>query len=616
MSSSRLLKNITARESRRSGLAVFAILTLSAAATGCGHKGPELPAHYAFLAFENLSGDASLDWVGRGASEFLSRSLAGNMAGNIAGNSGNTTSGAVPGAAGSDVVSPDAVARSSQSLGPRAAGTPGASSARTAALTAGANHIVSGYVEHTAGGVRITASEEDVATHRTVRTLAATATVPFDALNQLARSFSPQAASPGTANREAFRLYSTAFQSTPSDAPHLLENAVALDPGFGRAWVTLARALAAKGDRAQAAEVIAKAREQKLAPIDSAWLDVEDASLKGDRSSGLEAMRKLSAADPADVGLARTLAGTETTAGNFAQAAAAWKRMTVRLPDDADSWNQLAYTLAWSGDYGGAVAATREYARIRPNDANPVDSEGDIHYWFGKFAEASVSYATAAAKAPGFLNGGEFYKAAWAKFRAGDKAGAETLFTKFREAREKLKDPSVVMFAADWLYQTGREKEGRALLEASRQGDAAQPPAIRAAIAAELATWDLVAGDRAAANKEIAGGGNAGISPGDLVVRFAAMPTASAAEWQARATQLLAAPQLAPIRSTALGYALILDGKKQAAIPAWQDVVRQTPATDFASRDILARLQGRPSNYNSPPDPMNFNPLAIVLNTL
>ncbi len=171
------------------------------------------------------------------------------------------------------------------------------------------------------------------------------------------------------------------------------------------------------------------------------------------------------------------------------------------------------------------------------------------------------------------------------------------------------------MFTADWLYQTGREKEARALLEASK-GDTTQPPAMRSAIAAELATWDLVAGDRAAASKEIAGGGNAGISPGDLVVRFAAMPTASAAEWDARATQLLAAPQLAPIRPMALGYALILDGKKQAAIPAWQEVVRQTPATDFTSRDILAKLEGRAAAYTSPADPMNFNPLAIVLSKL
>ena len=588
--------------------AILAILSLLAVATDCGQKRPDLPAHYAFLGFENLSGDPSLDWLSRGVSEFLSRSLAGNM--------DSTTQGATPGAGGGDVLSPDAVARSNQSLGPRAAGSPGASSARAAALIAGANHIVSGYVEHTAAGIRITATEEDVATHQTVRTLAATAPAPFDALSLLAREFSPHAGSPGTPNREAFQLYSTALRATSSDAPHLLENAVALDPGFGRAWVTLARTLAAQGDRAHAAEVIAKAREQKLAPIDRAWLDVEDASLNSDRSAGLEAMRKLSAADPADVGLARTLATTETNAGNFAQAAVVWKRLTVRLPDDADSWNQLAYTLCWSGDYTAALAAVHEYARARPNDVNPLDSEGDIHFWFGKFAEASASYAAAAAKAPAFLNGGEFYKNAWARLRLGDKAGADALFAKFREAREKSNDRSVVLFAADWLYQTGREKEGRALLETSEKGDAAQQAAIRAAIAAQLATWDLIAGDRAAANKEIAGGGNAGLTPGDLVVRFAAMPSTTASEWEARATHLLAAPQLAAIRPTALGYALILDGKKQAAIPSWQEVVRQTPATDFFSRGILAKLQAHGPDHNTPPDPANFNPFAVVLNKL
>ena len=51
-----------------------------------------------------------------------------------------------------------------------------------------------------------------------------------------------------------------------------------------------------------------------------------------------------------------------------------------------------------------------------------------------------------------------------------------------------------------------------------------------------------------------------------LVARFAALPSASATEWKARADSLIRRPSLAPLRPLALGYALMLDGKRAAAL--------------------------------------------------
>lgn len=577
------------------------VFSLSFFFTACGHRESGPPRRYAVVGFENLSGDSSLDWAGRGAAEFLSRSLQGAIDGSV--------------------LSQEAVARAGQSLGSHPAGAPGISASRAGALVAGANHIVSGYIERTPAGIRIAATDEDAASHRTARTLSVTASSAFDAMDRLAHLFSDKAGPPPTGNAEAFRLYSTALGNAAAGGVPLLERAVTLDPSFGRAWVALARVVALS-DRAAAAAVIARARERKLAPVDLAWLDFESAALDGDRTGTLAAMRRLSGFDAGDTGLARSLAEAETSAGNFSQAAAVWKRLTVSNPGDVNAWNQLGYTLCWSGDYTGALAALREYARLHPGDPNPLDSQGDVHYWFGKFSEAAASYAAAYAKMPGFLNGGELYKGAWARFLGGDKTGADALFAKFREARDKAGDPNIGILAGDWLYRTGREKEASALLRAAlknapeKKDAAAAEPAVRAGTAAQLAVWDLLDGDRSAAAKDIGEGGGSNLAPVDVLVWIAAMPSATVSEWEARTARILAAPQLAGLRPIALGYSLMLDGQKQAALPVWEEVVKQSPGSDFFPRAILMRLKGQPVEHLSPPDSVSLNRFAAVLGKL
>ncbi|HEY4084513.1 MAG TPA: hypothetical protein VGM43_01185 [Bryobacteraceae bacterium] len=561
-----------------------------ALAAGCGSShAPAVPPHYAFLGFENLSGDPSLDWTGKGSSEFLSRSLEHAMDGSV--------------------LNPDALARLGQSLGPRITAAPGSSTNRASAVGSGANRLITGYVERAPGGVRVTASEEDLATHKTLRTVSVTAGAPFEALNRVAHEFSAKAAEPATTSAEAFRLYCTALEKPIQEAPALLEQAVRLDPGYGRAWIALVRTAIAGGDRARGEDMARRAHAQKLAPVDLAWIDFESATASGDRAASLAAMRKVSELEPDDIELARSLAIAETNAGDFRGAVAAWKRITTSAPQDADAWNQLGYALCWSGDYQGALAAIHEYAQVRPAEPNPLDSEGDIHFWFGKYAEAAKSYTAANVKSPSFLNGGELYKAAWAKFRAGDKAGADASFSGFQELRTRAKDPSVPLFVSDWQYRTGRAKEARSTANVALQKDA---PPVRAAAAAQIALWDLMEGDRAAAAKDVAAGGNSGITPSGLIVRFAALPSASAAEWAARAEKDLSAPQLVALRQTALGYALILDGKRDAALPVWEEIAAKASGTDFFARVMLARLKKQQPAVAVVPDPVNVNPFASL----
>jgi tetratricopeptide (TPR) repeat protein len=573
------------------------LLVIAALSTACSSKESGPPPKYAFLGFENLSGDASLDWAARGAGEFLAGSLRDAMR-----------------SAGGDkspVLSSDAVARAGQPLGAHPANAPGTSAARDSAIVAGATRIVGGYLERAPGGVRITASEEDASSHQTIRTLSATAASPFDALSHLAHDFSAQAGPPATRNAGAFRLYSSALGLPAANAVPLLAQVVQLDPDFGRAWVLLARTWVVLGDRTHAQDVITQARSHRIPAIDQAWLDFESAAIGNDRSASLAAMSKVANLDPSDGVLARALADADTAAGQFADAVNVWRRLTKDSPGDVNVWNQLAYTLSWSGDYAGALAAVDEYARLRPNDANPLDSRGDIQYWSGKYADAANSYTAANAKTPGFLDGGELYKAAWAEFLAGDKTAADALLNRFRDVREKAKDPTIDLFAASWFYRTGRAQDAVALLRKTPAPDAPPiSPIIRAEIASQLAVWDLLAGDRASASKDVAAGGTTGLTSNDLLIRFATLPSVPAAEWETRAAHI--APQLAALRNPALGYALILDGKKEAALPVWEEIVKQSPGTDFFARTILARLKGAPVDHAVVPDPVNPNPFAAI----
>ena len=582
-------------------------LAVAAFSAACGHQVAGPPQRYAIVRFENLSGDPSLDWVGRGASEYLTRSLEART-----GEVGRSDSGSISGGA-LTFVSTDTLERGILAFGGQTAGIPGVSGAKDASLGEGANRIVTGYVEHPTSGIRITAVEEDATTHLSVRTVSSTSGSPIGALATLSGELFSQSGTPLTNNAEAFRLYCIALEGKVEEGAPLLEQAVELDPGFGRAWGKLAQEYAAQNDTERAASVIEKARSQKLTPLDRARLDAESAVLRGDRTEAREAMRKIWALNPGDAAAGRTLAEAETADGNFGDAAKVWKRLAADTPLDANAWNQLGYTLGWSGDYNGALAAVREYARLRPNEANPFDSEGDIDYWFGKYNEAAARYGVANIKAPGFLNGGELYKSAWAKFRAGDTAGGDALFEKFKAVREKAKDVSLDLLTGDWLYRTGRRKEAVALLrQAARKAAAEQPAGIRTAIAAQLAVWDLLEGDRAAAAKDSAAGGGTSLSPVDFIVRFATMPTAPAAEWESRAHQFFASPMTARLRQPALGYALILDGKKQAAIPVWEEIVKDAGGGDFISPTVLTRLKGQKPEHLAAPDPGSVNPFASI----
>lgn len=579
------------RTSSRIWVAVFFAFAVFTGACRKQAAGP--PPRYAILRFENLSGDPSLEWVGRAASETLSTSLAGAMDG--------------------PVLSSAALARETAVLGNRPSAAPGESSERQRALAAGATRLISGYIERGDQGLRIVATEEDLATGKSRRIVSATGSSPIPAIEALARQLTPDPKPPPTANEDALRLYAEALEAPVATGIDDLEQATRIAPEFGDAWVTLAALEAARGDRDAAQEVVDRARREKISPLSLARLNLESANLQSDRQARIEALRKVVALSPGDTTLLRNLTEAETADGEFEAAAADWKKLVAAFPQDPALLNNLGYTLSYAGDYKGALAALEEYARQRPKDPNPQDSLGDLNYSFGKFQDAARYYLRAQNLQPDFQRYGDLYKAAWATFNAGDKTGADKLFAQFREQREKGHDTLISLVTADWLYRTGHKPEAFDSLRVIIAE--ALSPVLRSNAWSQMTIWELLDHQREQAAKDSLSIGPRLSEAPMFIARFAALPSASAEQWQDRAERLIP-PAMAQLRPSALGYALILDGKREAALPLWGQIVNKAAATDFFVRAIYARLQGKQVTRPLLPDPSTFNPFRAVPDSL
>jgi tetratricopeptide (TPR) repeat protein len=556
----------------------FALLALVFA--GCSKQAPGPAPRYAVIRFENLTGDASLDWVARAASEVLSRSLSGAMDG--------------------PVLSAPTLNRAGS----------GVSSERERAELAGANRVVSGYLARVGGKLRFSATEEDLNKNQTLQSLSSEGAEPLAAMLNLARAFSGSARPYLTSNPEVLKLYVSALEEPADRAIPDLRQATGADPGFGPAWVALVDAEVLRGDREASIEAAREALGRKLDPADKAAIELQQAALTNDVPGRIAALRELVSANPGDRGLLQTLAVDEGAAGQFAQAAADWKKLRDAVPTDRNAWNQFGYTLAWSGDFSAALQAMKDYGARWPTDPNPIDSTGDLYYMYGRFADAAANYLKAHEKSPEFLNGGDLYKAAWAQFRAGDKVKAESSFEQYRKTQKKVDAPSLTLLGIDWLYRTGREKEAMALLrkvaETSTQAGAASQ------YWSQLVIYDLLAKDRLAAAKDAAIDATKPGSNLSTVARFAALPSASASEWQNRADTVLRGAGVESVRRFTLGVALLLDGKKEAAQAVWDKIVAESSASDFFARAVDAKIRGEKPRFELVPDPTAVNELRAL----
>jgi Flp pilus assembly protein TadD len=532
------------------------LILLGLLITGCSRQPAGAPAgKLAILRFENLSGDPSLDWVGRALSEVIGSELSG-----------------VPNLR---VVSSANLHAIDRVLGARAISAPGISSERSQAVAAGAAQL--GYGDYTVrnGKLEVQLTIEDARGIKATKliTVSGPAADVLGAGTAIARQISPSAVPYGTRNPAALESYMKALETTDPTVREVgLGVAVAADPNFVAPYRLLADVKTQRQDLAGAVATLdqALARGNGIPELERANLEFQSAELKGNSEARQTALAKLVKLDSGNADLWSALAVSLMNRHEYRQALQAFQKASELEPQDPTVLNLTGYAAAQAGDIDAAMGALRRYATLRPNDPNALDSSGDANLITGRFDEAEKYYLQSAKLDPNFNNNGPLLKAAITRLLAGDPSGANNLAERYFAARAEANDPILDYRRAQWMWLSGRRKAAAQQMGAfALAGESGPLRDIASRAYSELSVWSLMFGGREEAARlaqkalSIAGPASAANA---LVARFLAQPPASSSEWAVRAEQQFPGPAQAAIKNFSLAYALLINQQFQPAM--------------------------------------------------
>jgi tetratricopeptide (TPR) repeat protein len=409
---------------------------LALCAGSCAKQPATAVDRVAVVRFDNLTGDASFDWIAPVASAILSSEW-----------SGPARTIAMP-----------------------------AASVREGYL-AGATRFARGYFEQRKGKLQFHVLMEDAARHKNIAEEVSTGD-PLTAMNAIARRIQPASNVFSTTNSEAVEAWGRGD----------FERALTLDPDFSAAWLSWMESLVAKGDPQRAAEIGSRAlmRPGLRSLGGRARIQLAVATINHDDDARIAALADLSHLTPFDTAALRTLAEAQFAGRRFKEAEQSYKELLRLDPTDVTSMNTLGYVQAVSGEVDQARTSFENYGRQPGQNINALDSLGEAMFLNGKFAEAEKAFLEGYEKSPSFLDNGDLWKAAHARWLGGDLRGAEELLARYFEARSRVNDPLVTWRRANWLYETGRDDEAVGL---AKQNAASAPAPEATLFAQQLAAW-------------------------------------------------------------------------------------------------------------------------------
>jgi len=325
-----------------------------------------------------------------------------------------------------------------------------------------ANRFVQGYFTKTANALHLTVQVEDAGTHKMVSTEQIDGPV-LDSVTALAKRLNPKAVPFSTSNDQAVAAWGQGE----------FEKAVTIDPSFGAAWLSWIETLARAGDAAGAIAVAGRALDHPVnSEIDGLRIELARATLEQDSHAEHEALLKLTARVD-DPQLLANLGELEIRTREFALAERDYRKILATQPENADILNKLGYAYGFDGKVTDAEATFAHYGKLPGQESNSFDSLGEVYFMNGKFAAAEKAFLQAHDLNAALLTGGDLRKAAYARWLAGDLAGADKLFARFLDFRAKLKDPGVEWEHAAWEYATGRKDQAIARLSKAPSPQAA-----------------------------------------------------------------------------------------------------------------------------------------------
>ena len=402
----------------RSAVGVVFFILLSSACT----RAPQAPARYAFLPFDNLTGDASLDWIARTAPRMVAAGIAGT-------------------------------ARPAASMGD--------------AYLGNATRFVHGYFTKSANALRLTVEVEDANTHKMISTEHVDGSV-LGSANALAKSLDPNAKPFPTSNEDAIASVGTGRLREGRRTGSFLRPRVAFvdrHPGAKR------RRRGRDRDRGTRARSSGSFRNRSIRHASSCCVE----------SARRFTCRTLSVAQ-ADRARRRPAAATHEprrarnhAPRNLHSPRPITKKILAEQPENAEITNKLGYAYGYQGRIADAEAAFTQYGKLPRREPNSLDSLGEVYFMNGKFAEAEKTFLHAHnAKARRCSPEAIFAKQPTPRLaRRRSRAGADKIFTSYLDFRAKLKDPTIEWQHAQWEYATGRKDQAVARLLKSPSPQAA-----------------------------------------------------------------------------------------------------------------------------------------------
>lgn len=402
--------------------------------SGTAHKS------VAVLYFTNLSQDKSLDWLDRGLTEMLTTNLAQVQ--------------------GLDVLSTERVQGSLQRLGKKDGTAMDPSMAQAVARDAGADAFITGALLKVGPTqLRLDVRVQDTQTgqvldsHKLEGENIQSIFGMVDSLTtHIAAHFMPgssPAKAPAieqalTSNVEALRRYQAGIdyqkRYLTAESIRELEEAVRLDPQFASAYLALEFDYSFQGDLRKAEEIDRKlqALQSRLPRREQLVFQVNRARRSRDSEAVARGLESVIAEFPRESDSRASLGVVLITLNQTDRAISILREGLNLDAKDEDLWNILGYAYASKGDKAAAFQASDQYIALRPGDPNPVDTKGDILYWFGQDDEALASYRKALELKPDFQGYTEYVKLAGVYADQGKYALAEAALQEYAKRTTPL----------------------------------------------------------------------------------------------------------------------------------------------------------------------------------
>jgi tetratricopeptide (TPR) repeat protein len=383
-------------------VATFALMGRSAVRSP-GATLPEAPNAIAIMNFENVAGAQDTAWLAKGVPRMLVTGLAQTR--------------------GLHILSGQHLDEAARKMGGTTADVLSSAQFAEVARRSGAGVIVSGTIMKAGEQIRVDVQLHDLRTGRVLAAESGRGTDVFAVADHLTNRIRAAAgffdaggvrrvADVSSSSLEAYRLYSEGVDACLNvrwaDAHELLQQAVAIDPGFAEAYLQLAVVALSRGSQVSRREYLQKASQyaDRLSTQQRRFLELQLARGMGEPEKVIRLLDAFVADYPTvEEAYSVTNSLFNPVLGGVHdpdKQLAVVERGVKALPVSGPTRNTYGYALLSAGRHEDALREFEKYAQLVPREPNPYDSIGEAYLVLGMPEKAVESYSRARAIDPTF----------------------------------------------------------------------------------------------------------------------------------------------------------------------------------------------------------------------